>query len=194
VRLLAVETFEDVRAPIGLAYLWPLFMVPGLDPVEAGGMRAALSGITGFRDLAAGPRLESAEQVAAVQEAWRRWRLSDASRDAKLAAVRQLSAAREVFLERYLVDFALDGCFEVFREAYLVLRGAADRRPADAFEAKLLPRFPRVPDAEVTRANLRSIQDRVSLWWQEWVAERKALLRARAAGGAAPEPAPGPAK
>ena len=155
-------------------------------------LREALSAVTGFRDLAAGPKVQTAEQAAAVQEAWRRWRLSDASRDAKLAAVRQLSSAREVFLERYLVDFVLDGCFEVFRESYLVLRAAADRKPADAFETKLLPRFPRVPDADVTRAGMRGVQDRVTAWWQDWVAERKALLRARSAGGAAPAPAPAP--
>jgi tetratricopeptide (TPR) repeat protein len=191
VRLTAIETFEDLRAPVALAYLSPIFAVPSLDLVELSAIRAALTSVTGFRDLAAEQPVRTEAEAAAVREAWRRWRLSEASVPAKLAAVRQLaSLAREPYAERYLVDFVGDSSFEVMREAYLVLRGTLSRPPEDAFERKVFPRFPRVPDAEVTRANLRSIQERVAKWWEEWIAERRAVLQARAAGAVEPPDKP----
>jgi tetratricopeptide (TPR) repeat protein len=192
VRLLAIETFEDLRPPVGLAYLAPLFADPNLDLAELSAVRAALTAITGFRDLAAGESIRTADEAAAVREAWRRWRLSDTSAPAKLAAIRQLMAlSSEAYLERYLVDFVQDGSFEVMREAYLVLRGAVSRPGNDTIQKKLFPNFPRVEDAEVTRANMRTLQQRVSAWWSEWVAERRALLKARGAEGSGPEKTPG---
>jgi cytochrome c-type biogenesis protein CcmH/NrfG len=193
VRLLAIETFEDLRPAVTLAYLAPLFAEADPDLADFNAVRSALTAVTGFRDLAAGDVVRTPAEVEAVREAWRRWRLSDASTAAKLAAVRQLATLeREAFVERYLVDFVLDPSFEVFRESYLVLRAGVAREPSTPFQKKVFPRFPRVADAEVTRANMAALQRRVSDWWAEWIAERQALLRARATTGpdAPPEKPP----
>jgi len=121
------------------------------------------------------------EDVAASREAWRRWRLTDASDEVKRTAIRQLVEYREQTAERFLYDFVLDPSFDVMSEAYRAMRDAVRRTPRDPVEKKIFPTFPSVPDAEVTRASMRSIQDRVVAWMTTWVTERRAWLALRAA-------------
>ena len=56
---------------------------------------------------------------------------------------------------------------------------AIARAPRDSAEKKAFPQFPAVPDAEVTRESMRSIQQRVANWWSILMAERRALLQAK---------------
>jgi hypothetical protein len=120
------------------------------------------------------------EEVVASREAWRRWRLSDAGKGPKIDAVREMATLTEAFPERYLVEFVEDPTFDVMREGYLALRTTTARPPdaRDPVSVKMLPRFPRFSDEQVTRPNMRTIQDRVREWWTEWLAERRALLKA----------------
>ena len=103
----------------------------------------------------------------------------------KRAAVRQLVEYREQSAERFLYDFVLDPSFDVMSEAYRAMRDAIGRAPRDPVEKKVFPLFPNLPDAEVTRASMRSIQDRVAAWMSGWVAERRAWLALR--GGSPPK-------
>ncbi len=186
VRLLAVETLGDFAQPAAVLYLLPLLAVEPCDLAELSAIRKALSSLTGFRDLVTGPVVATEAEAHRVREAWRAWRLSDASIEVNVAAVRQMAALPQSYPEFYLEDFAIDAHFEVMREAYLAMRAAADRPPKDPLERKTLPTFPRVPDAEVTRANMRSLQDRVARWWDDWLVEHRAILKAK---GAEPAPA-----
>ena len=98
----------------------------------------------------------------------------------KLAALKQLGEVREAAPERFLYDFVLDKTFDVMRVAYLAMRRAVARPPRDSVETKVFPHFPQVKDEEVVLPSMRAIQQRVQAWWAEWVAERRALLKAKA--------------
>ncbi len=190
VRMLAAEAIGGSRKPIGLAYLFPFLSSDGMSVSEYQSVRAALSDITGYVDLPAGTKaVATAADVAASRESWRRWRLSDASDPIKRAAVQQLIEYREQSAERFLYDFVLDPSFGVMSEAYRAMRNALARTPRDPVEGKTFPLFPSVPDADVTRANMRSLQDRVVAWWTNFVSERRAYLRA--SRPATPAPASG---
>ena len=130
-------------------------------------------------------------EMAASREAWRRWRLSDESKDQKLRAIRQMIEFKEMYAERFLYDFVLDPSFDVMAEAYRQMRDAVRREGRDPVEKKVFPKFPAVPDAEVTRASMRTLQERVAAWWADWIAERRAFQKART-GGAPPAPPAGP--
>lgn len=180
VRMLAADTIGRMNRAIGFAYLYPMLSIESLSVAEYQSIRAALSAITGFADLPDGAReVTNAADVAASREAWRRWRLSDASDAVKLAAIRQLVEYRELSAERLLYDFVLDPGFEVMSEAYRRMRDAVRRAPRDSAESKAFPLFPSVPDAEVTRPAMRSLQDRVAQWWTTYIAERRALRQAK---------------
>ena len=188
--MLAAEAIGGTRKPVGLAYLFPFLASDGMSVPEYQSVRAALSEITGFRDLPAGTKaVATAEDVTASREAWRRWRLSDASDDVKRAAVSQLIEYREQSAERFLYDFVLDPSFDVMSEAYRAMRNALARPPRDPVEGRTFPLFPSVADTEVTRANMRSLQDRVIVWWNQFVTERRAYLQA--GRPAAPPPSSG---
>jgi hypothetical protein len=148
------------------------------DPAEHEAIRSALSRIVGFEDRPKGSPVLRPEDVDASREAWRRWNLSDASVPAKLAALEEFPTLPEPLPERYLVDFVADPSFDVMRAGYLALRKVASRPATDPVSTKLLPRFPRYEDSQVTRGSMRTVQDRVRAWWDEWHAERRALLRA----------------
>lgn len=81
--------------------------------------------------------------------------------------------------ERYLYDFVLDPSFDVMKAAYVAMRDAVSRPPADPVEKKVFPRFPVVETAAVTRAEMSTIQRRTEAWWTDWVAERRAYLKAK---------------
>lgn len=179
VRLAACESLTLWHEPLAFVYLWPLLDAGAVDLVEFSAIRKALAASTGFRDLAAGPDVGTEEAASAVRDAWRRWNASDASVEPKLRAIRQMAAAREGYREWHLHVLAMDGHFEVMREAYLAMRPAVDRPARDPVEKKMLPLFPRVPDAEVTRETMRSLQDRLARWRADWVAEQRALARAK---------------
>lgn len=182
VRMLAAEAIGGTGRAVGLAYLFPLLSSESMSVYEYQALRTALGRITGFSDLPPGATsVKTAEDVAASREAWRRWRLSDASDEVKRAAIRQLVEFREQAAERFLYDFVLDPSFDVMSEAYKAMREAVRRAPRDPVEKKVFPAFPSVPDAEVTRASMRSLQDRVATWMASWVAERRAWLRLREA-------------
>src|SRR5207244_11717554 len=104
-----------------------------------------------------------------------RWNRSDESRASKLRAVEALVAvggkdAVPEAPELYLVWFVRDPDFEVMRAAYRAMRDAvardALRGPA---EKKAFPRFPSVPDAEVSRASMHTLQERVDPWWDRYL-------------------------
>jgi HEAT repeat protein len=183
VRTIASEVLGDMGEPAAVLYLLPFTETEGI-VVEYESVRRALSRLTGFADLPPGmTAVTSREDVAASREAWRRWRLADESTRVKLDAIRQLEVVRETAPERFLFDAVQDPTFEVMQAAYLAMRKAVQRPPRDPVERKVFPRFPAVPDAEVTRAGMRGIQERVRGWWDEWVAERRAYLKAKGSGG-----------
>jgi len=189
VRMLSSETLGEMAQPAGIVYLLPFVETEGLEVVEYQSVRAALSSLTGFADLPPGTTaVARPEDVAASREAWRRWRLSDASTQLKLAALKQLGEVREAAPERFLYDFVLDKTFDVMSVAYLAMRRAVARAPQDSVETKVFPRFPQFKDEEVVLPNMRAIQQRVQAWWAEWVAERRALLRAKAPSTPVPAP------
>jgi tetratricopeptide (TPR) repeat protein len=184
VRTIASEVLGDMAQPAAVLYLLPFTETEGLDLVEYESVRAALTRLTGHRDLPPGrSAVGSRDDLQASREAWRRWRLSDESVVVKLAAIRQLAEVGETAPERFLYDLVQDPTFDVMRAAYVQMRTAVARPPRDPVERKVFPRFPVVPDADVTRASMRTIQDRVRAWWGEWVAERRAFLGAKGAGG-----------
>jgi Flp pilus assembly protein TadD len=176
VRMLAAEGIGDLGQPAGVLYLFP--QLAANEPAEYESVRQSLARLAEFDDRAGVP-VGCAADVASSREAWRVWRLEDASSDVRLAAVRQFVTLDETGPERYLVEFVLDPTYEVMRESYVALRNAAARPPPkdDPLAVKMMPRFPRVPDAEVTRPSMRTIQDRVRAWWTEWLTERRALYR-----------------
>ncbi len=189
VRMLAAETMGETGQPACIAYLLPYAAADSLGIVEYQVVRAALARLTGYADLPPGlEAVSTPAEVAASREAWRRWRLSEASTDLKLRAIRQMIEYKELYAERFLYDFVLDPTFEVMAEGYRQMREAVRREGRDAVEKKVFPRFPSVPDAEVTRASMRTLQERVGAWWADWIAERRALQKAR--GGGTPPPAP----
>jgi hypothetical protein len=181
VRMLAAEAIGDVGHAAGIAYLLPRLTVD--DPAEYEASRSSLARLTGHDDRGPDAPVLRLEEVDASREAWRRWRLSDAGRPKKVEAIQEIGTPTfpEAFPERYLVEFVDDPTFEVMREAYLALRRLSER-PVDAKQdpvgAKMLPRYPRYGDEAVTRANMRTIQDRVREWWHEWLVERRAFLKA----------------
>ena len=185
VRMLAVEAMGDIGHPAGLAYLLPRILQVD-DPVEVGAIRNALARLTGRADARDRPPPSTAEEVEAIREEWRRWRLSDESVPAKVEAVKGLVAIGDPIRERYLAWFALDNSYETFREAYLALRDSVAEAPSNPLERKTFPRFPRVPDAELTRPGMRAAQDRVLAWWNDWLAERAAWLAERSPADAPP--------
>ncbi len=185
VRMLAVEAMGDIGHPAGLAYLLPRILQVD-DPVEVGAIRNALARLTGRADARDRPPPSTAEEVEAIREEWRRWRLSDESVPAKVEAVKGLVAIGDPIRERYLAWFALDNSYETFREAYLALRDSVAEAPSNPLERKTFPRFPRVPDAELTRPGMRAVQDRVLAWWNDWLAERAAWLAERSPADAPP--------
>jgi tetratricopeptide (TPR) repeat protein len=179
VRSLAFEALGSSGSPAAVAYLAPFLGASTSTLDEFNVVRAAFSRASGVADLPSGTERVSTEAEAdANREFWRRWRLSDASTERKLEAVRGLVAVREWTPEWYLVEFVEDPTFSVMREAYVALRAAVTREPATDIERKMLPRFPRVDDAELTRAGMRALQDRVATWWDEYRAERAAARRA----------------
>ena len=166
VRVLAADALGGLKEPAGVAYLFPFVLTEGLDLQELSAVRAALSAIARWRDLPpAEDQVTTEAQAAAVREAWRRWQVSDASTEVKLAAVRQLRAVDRGTSEMYFYNFVEDPTFEVMRQAYAAMREAVSREPQDSAERKVFPLFPAVADADVTRPNMRSIQDRVAAWW-----------------------------
>jgi hypothetical protein len=188
VRTIALEVLGESEEPAALLYLLPLLEVRTTDLPEYQTLRHALSLLTGHQDLPAGrTAVETAEDVAASREAWRRWRLSDASTAPKVGAIRRILDVGEPTPERLLHEFVQDPVFDVMREAYVAMRTSVARPPLDPAERKAFPRFPAVPDAEVTRAGMRSIQQREMAWWQEYSAERLALIRAES-GTSSPPP------
>lgn len=182
VRALAAETLGDLGRPLAVVYLLPLLEVEGMDVFEYQSVRDALSRLVGFSDLPAGTTsVATPADVAASREAWRRWNFSAGSADVKQRAVDELLAAgrREPTPERYLYRFVMDPDFAVMSSAYramrdVVARGASSTNPV---ERKVFPQFPSVPDAEVTRASMRALQERVAAWWSVWVAERRASIQ-----------------
>lgn len=179
VRMLAAEAIGGSKKPIGLAYLFPFLSSESMSVPEYQSVRRALADITGFRDLPAETiAVATPEDVAKSREAWRRWRLSDASDELKRAAIRQLGAYRETSAERFLYDFVLDPSFDVMSEAYRAMRDALARPPRDPVEGKTFPLFPVVKDDGVTREGMRALQDRVLAWWTNFVTERRAYIKA----------------
>ncbi|HVG94765.1 MAG TPA: tetratricopeptide repeat protein [Planctomycetota bacterium] len=184
VRTIASEVLGEMGQPAAVLYLLPFTETEGLDLVEYESVRAALARLTDSFDLPPGcSAVASRDDLQASREAWRRWRLSDESVPVKLAAIRQLGEVGETSPERFLYDLVQDPTFEVMRAAYLAMRTAVSRPPRDPVERKVFPKFPSVPDADVTRASMKTIQDRVKSWWGEWVAERRAFIRAKGPGG-----------
>jgi tetratricopeptide (TPR) repeat protein len=183
VRTIAAEVLGEMGEPVGVLYLLPFTETEGIDVVEYESVRAALARLTGWSDLPPGvTAVTSREDVAASRESWRRWRLADESTKVKLAAIRELEAVRETAPERFLFDAVQDPVFEVMQAAYFAMRKAVQRPPRDPVERKVFPRFPVVADAEVTRAGMRALQERVRAWWDEWIAERRAYLKAKGSG------------
>ncbi len=192
VRMLAAETMGETGQPACVAYLLPYAATDSLSQVEYEVVRSALARLTGFIDLPPGQAgVSTPAEVAASREAWRRWRLSDDSKDVKLRAIAQMIEFKEMYAERFLYDFVLDPSFEVMSEAYRRMRDAVRREGRDPVEKKVFPKFPAVPDAEVTRPAMRSLQERVAAWWADWIAERRAFQRTRSGGTPPPTP-PGP--
>ncbi len=180
--MLAAEALGETRKPLGLVYLLPLLRSETTSVFEYQTVREALSKITEFADLPAGATaVRTPEDVAASREAWRRWRLSDASDGVKRAAIRQLVEFREQTAERFLYDFVLDPSFDVMSEAYRAMREALGRAPRDPVEKKVFPLFPSVPDAEVTRASMRSSRTGSPRGWR-----RGSASAARGSGCASP--------
>lgn len=180
VRMLAAETLGELGSPLGLVYLLPLVEVESTDVFEYQTIRDALSRISGHVDLPPGVEsVANAADVAASRESWRRWSYSTGSRDVKLKAVDALLAVgkREPTPERYLYRFVLDPDFEVMASAYRAMRDVVARGGVTEVEKRVFPRFPSVPDAEVTRAAMRTLQTRTSDWWKQWVEERRAALQ-----------------
>jgi hypothetical protein len=174
--MLAAEGIGDVGAVAGIAYLLP--RLSATDPDEFESIRSSLARLTEHDDRGPGSPVTRPEEVDASREAWRRWGLSEQSRDPKIRAVRQFVDLPEPLPERYLVEFAGDPTFDVMREGYLALRRVAGRPASDPVSTKMLPLFPRFDDGAVTRPNMRTIQERVGRWWNEWQAERRALIKA----------------
>ncbi len=194
VRLLAIETLGEADQPAAIAYLLPYVASETFGLVEYQVVRAALSRLTGYADLPPGLDVVSTPaEVAASREMWRRWRLSEGSQPQKLAAIRQMVEFKEANAEYFLFDFVLDPSFEVMSEAYRQMRDAVRREGRNAVEKKVFPKFPSVPDAEVTRASMRTLQERVAAWTADWAAERRAYQKARAGGSPPPTPPPTPA-
>jgi tetratricopeptide (TPR) repeat protein len=175
VRFLAIEELGDSGEPAAYAYLAPQLDLLD-DLVELNAVRAALTAATGFRDFPSDVVVATAADASAAREAWRRWALSDASRDLKVAAVRQVARIKTSRLEWHLVWFVRDPTFDVFREAYVALRAVCEGPPQDLVDRAMYPRFPRRADAELARESMRALQDQVDAWWKEWLVERRAFL------------------
>jgi tetratricopeptide (TPR) repeat protein len=187
VRSLAAEVIGDVGHPTGMLYLFPhLFNAPGgsdADPGEVDTIRAALDRLAGRQSEPVGRPVTTKAEVEATRDDWRRWSKSDASTPVKLQAIEGLAKVGEPMPERYLVAFVADGSYDVFRAAYAAILAGISRAPNDPVERKTFPRFPRFADADVTPTTMRRVQDRVVDWWNDWIAERKAWLKEREAGG-----------
>jgi hypothetical protein len=196
VRMLAADKIGELEEPIGLVYLLPFLEKEFADVAEYQSVRAALTLVTGFSDLPPGvTAVTTAEGVAASREAWRRWYLSDASADIKLRSIDALVAAgkQEPSPERHLLRLVLDPDYRVMRSAYRAMRDAVAVGGETPPEKRVFPHFPSVRDDEVTRASMRSIQDRVNAWWAEFVGERRAYLQLKGDAPTTPKGPPAPA-